>query len=132
MCFEIRIPLEKTKKDKVFYKVLITDGVNYYTPYMNKIVHLGTLYETYYRDIVPDVYLYETYTYKLCVEFGDNVFHLCRNKREAKRFYETFKFNHPNNTCNLVIVKAFVPKGSLLIKGFNEPFCVVNKVMYNK
>lgn len=99
---------------------------------MNKIVHLGTMYETNYRDIVPDVYLYETYTYKLCIEFSDNVFHLCKNKREANMVCEMFRFMHPNSTYNLAIVKAYVPKGSLLIKGFNEPYCVVNKVMYNK
>lgn len=135
MCFEIRIPFNKTNFSRTFYKVLFTDGNgNYFTPFVHQRVVLGVLYETKYKGIAPKVKLYETYRYIVSVQFNEGVYHLCKNKREAKKLYNNMlsdpRFSY--SQYKPIIVKAYVPKGSLLIKGFNEPYCVVNKVMYNK
>lgn len=135
MCFEIRIPLEKTKKDKFFYKVLITDGIRYYTPYLNKEICLGRLYETSYDVLFPDVRVYNGIShYTLSIPFAEGVYHLCKNKKETKRLYNDILKDPRFTTFQYkpIIVKACVPKGSLLIKGFNEPYCAVNKVIYYK
>ena len=120
MCFTTKkLVFKLAKRRKVFYKVLDEHyNGNIFTPYVGMSIVLNETYELPSSLITFD---------SMCVELGDGVFHLFKNKKSAKRCIKTS--SAPENTSRF-IVKAIVPKDAFYAVDHDE--VITNKVIYKR
>jgi hypothetical protein len=126
MCLTVKIPHKRTFIRRRFYKVLLEypnplGGKSYYTPFRDCPVELNKKYT------VPLEYVSVQYT--TCsgrLNIGEGVFHLCTTKKHAKEIALNL------GRCNTIIVRAVVPKNTVIFKDCCCKQVGVTEVIYTK
>jgi hypothetical protein len=133
MCLVIRIPFKTNKRNRNFYKVLLRSSEGkLITPVMEETVILNHLY-----DVIgihtPDLSIYYL---GIQLHFGAGWYHLLKNRCSAKLFAESIKrssnYYKFRKNYSIVIVKAVVPEGSLILFDSYDDEVISSKVKYTK